>query len=330
MNAWKRVLVWPLALGISLCSIPAFANPAMIVGLRHTKVGVTTAFTGAKEFLFGSTAQPGDIVVRVTSVNGPAALSRKEQVGPFWLNGGELHLADAPQLVYLLSNRPLADIASRAELKQYGLTFRSNLAPIPADANFAPAGAHLRTVFAQLKEKDGLYRKISDDVRIHDGTLFSATIPLPAAAPIGTYQVDTFEFRDGKMIAQQSGSFRVREVGFERWVSTAAAHDAGPFGVLFTMLAITLGLGLSVSLRPRSRQPALAAAIASAAGSSVRGLASPAPTPVDILDRLRDRSEQLAESVRSCADLLPAAGLAEGGDIEGAIQLMEQSRRRRT
>jgi uncharacterized protein (TIGR02186 family) len=328
MSTWQRLLLGPLVFGIGLCSIPAHANPAMVLAVRHHQLGITTGFTGVKEFLFGNTVQAGDIVVRVTSTNGPAALSRKEQVGPFWLNGGEVHVAKVPQLIYLLSNRPLADIASRAELKRYGLTFRSNLASIPTDTRLAPGGDNLRKVFARLKENDGLYRKIAGDVRIHDGTLFSATIPLPAAVPIGTYRVDTFEFRNGKMIAQQTGSFRVHEVGFERWVSRAAVHDSGAFGVLFTLLAVALGLGLSVSLRPRPRQPALATTggASAAALGSARGIAPQMPFRSGLLKPDGTAlSSRLARSARNCADIFPAAGLAQGGDIEGAVQLMEQS-----
>jgi uncharacterized protein (TIGR02186 family) len=339
VNAWKCALVTQLALGFGLCSVPAHADPAIGLDLSHNQVRITTGFAGGKEFLFGTAAQATDIIVRVNSMNGSADLSRKERVGPFWLNGGGFHLTNVPRLLYLLSNRPLADIASRDELKRYGLTFRSNLAPIPTDVHFNP-GSGLRAVFVRIKENNGSYRKISGDVRIHRGTLFSASIPLPAGAPTGTYEVNMFAFRDGKMIGQQSKSFLVREVGLERWVSKTAVHDPGTFGVLVTLLAVMLGLCVSVSLQPRYPQAAIVMAGARAASqSSTHAMTVPASGRSRLIGLLLAVfPSRLARSVRSCcavlfgaaslADGFAAVGLAEGGDIDGAMQLMEESRRK--
>lgn len=328
MNAWRYALVAQLALGLSFCSVAVHANPAVSLDLSHNQVRVTTGFSGEEEFLSGNAARATDIVVRVTSMKGSADLSRKERIGPFWLNGGKFHLARAPKLLYLLSNRPLADIASRDELKRYGLTFRSNLAPIPADMHIKP-GSGLRTMFVRLKENNGLYRKVSDDVRIRHGSQFLASFPLPAGTPIGAYKVSLYAFRNGRMIEQQSENFRVREVGLERWVSRTAVHDAGSFGVLLTLLAITLGLSVSMSLQPRKPQAVLAGAGARAAVPGFAQAMIPQAFGLSrLIGLLRASFNRFAASLLGSPALHAALALAEAGDMDGAAQHMAGSRRK--
>lgn len=328
MNAWRYALVAQLTLGLGLCTVTAHADPAVSLGLSHNQVSVTTGFSGEQEFLFGNATRATDIVVRVTSMKGAADLSRKKRIGPFWLNGGKFHLANAPKLLYLLSNRPLAEIASRDELKRYGLTFRSNLAPLPASTH-TRHGKDLNAMFVRLKENNGSYQKVSDDVRIRRGSQFLASFTLPAGTPIGAYRVSMYAFRNGRMIEQQSANFRVREVGLERWVSRTAVHDAGTFGVLFTLIAITLGLSVSMSLQPRRPQTAPAGVGApTAAPGFAQGMALQTSLPARLVGLLRAAFSRFAASLLGDPALHAALALAEAGDFDGAALHMAEYRRK--
>lgn len=249
MSVLRRALGWGLIFCCSLWLSAAHADSGLLTALESSHVKITTGFTGQHVFVYGSTSQSGDIVIRVTSPAESAALSRKGRVGPFWLKGSKLRVDHVPGLVYLLSNRPLNGIADRSLLERNGLTFHSTLAAAQISGGPAPGYDDWQSAFERLKQRQGLFRKLENGVRIDDGRLFSANFPLPATLPIGDYQLDIYAFRNGELIAHRPSTLQVNEVGIELWISQVALRHAGAFGVLFTLLAVALGLALSMLLR---------------------------------------------------------------------------------
>lgn len=256
MTISRRGLGLALALCCCVGAIGARADSGLLTNLEGGHVKITTGFTGQHVFIFGSTARPSDIVIRVTSPDETEALSRKGRVGPFWIKRGKMRIEHVPGLVYLLSNRPLDEIADRAVLERHGLTFHSTLAAARIKDEPAKGYEDWQAAFERLKQKQGLFRKLESDVRVEGGRLFSADFPLPAKLPIGAYRLDVYAFRNGVLTARNESTLLVDEVGVERWLSRVALRHAVAFGVLFTLLAVALGLTLSMLLRrDRVRHP---------------------------------------------------------------------------
>jgi uncharacterized protein (TIGR02186 family) len=249
MSLLRRGLGLALALCCGAGATAAPADSGLLTNLESGHVKITTGFTGQHVFVFGSTARPGDIVIRVTSPDETQALSRKGRVGPFWIKRGKMLIENVPGLVYLLSNRPLDEIADRAVLDRHGLTFHSTLASARIDGEPAKEYEDWQAAFERLKRKQGLFRKLERDVRLEGGRLFSADFPLPAKLPIGAYRLEVYAFRNGVLIARNKSTLLVDEVGIERWLSGVALRHSVAFGVLFTLLAVALGLSLSMLLR---------------------------------------------------------------------------------
>lgn len=249
MSILRRAIGWGLVFACSIWLIGARAAPGLLTDLESSHVMITTGFTGKHVFVFGSTPRSGDIVIRVTSPDESATLSRKGRVGPFWLNGSKLHVDHVPGLVYLLANRPLQEIADRSVLERYGLTFHSTLAEAQISGGLTAGYADWQPAFERLKQGQGLFRKLDDEVHIDGGRLFSTNFPLPATLPIGNYHLETYSFRNGEMIAHKSSTLYVNEVGIEHWISRIVLRYSWVFGVSFTLLAIVLGLVLSMLLR---------------------------------------------------------------------------------
>lgn len=248
MTIGRRVfgLLLVLCCGTWLISVPASAG--LLSGLANSRVDISTGFAGRHVFVYGSMPQAGDIVIRVTSPDEQAALSRDKKAGPFWINGRKLIVKDVPGLMYLLSNRPLKEIAAHSVLSRNGLTFRSTLAKAQISGGPEFKSHPWKPPFDTLKRSQGLFRK-QQTVHITGGQLFSASFPLPAELPIGPYRLEVFYFHNGKLIAHESHTLQVTEVGIEHWLSSIAATDPWAFGVSFTLLAMALGLGLSMLLR---------------------------------------------------------------------------------
>jgi uncharacterized protein (TIGR02186 family) len=249
MSVLQRAVACGLVFCCSVWLTGARAASRMLADLESSHVKITTEFTGQHIFVFGTISRSGDIVVRVASPDEAAVLSHKGRVGPFWIKSGKLRVDHVPGLVYLLSNRPLNEIAHRSVLERYGLTFHSNLAAAQISGGPAPGYEDWQAAFERLKQDQGMFRKLDDDVHIDHGRLFSANFPLPATLPIGTYRLNTYYFRNGKLIAHHASALQVKEVGIERWISRVARDYSWVFGVLFTLLAVALGLALSMLLR---------------------------------------------------------------------------------
>jgi len=248
MSVSQRALGWALAL-CCVCATGARADSGLLTELESSHVKITTGFSGQHVFVFGSTARSGDIVIRVTSPDEAQALSRKGRVGPFWLKRGNLLVEQVPGLMYLVSNRPLNEIADRAVLERNGLTLHSALSAARLGGDPADEYENWQAAFERLKQKRGLFRKLENGVHIEDGRLFSADFPLPAKLPVGVYRLDVYSFRNGVLRSRHEGTLLVNEVGIERWLSHVALRHASAFGVLFTLLAVALGLTLSMLMR---------------------------------------------------------------------------------
>lgn len=249
MSVLRRGLGLALAWCVCAGAIAAPADSGLLTNLESSHIKITTGFTGQRVFVFGSTARPADIVIRVTSPDETQALSRKGRVGPFWIKRGKMLITHVPGLVYLLSNRPLDEIAARAVLERRGLTLHSTLAAARISGEPATGYEDWQGAFERLKREQGLFRKLESGVRLEGGRLFSADFPLPAKLPIGSYRLDVYAFRNGVLVARNESTLRVDEVGIERWLSRVALRHSVPFGILFTLLAVALGLSLSMLLR---------------------------------------------------------------------------------
>jgi uncharacterized protein (TIGR02186 family) len=106
-----------------------------------------------------------------------------------------------------------------------------------------------REALIRLKVAHGLYREEANAVTFLTPNLFRAAIPLPAAAPIGTYNVDVKLLADGALIGRATSAFEVFKAGFEQIVAETAHRHAFLYGVLTAMMALFTGWLASVIFR---------------------------------------------------------------------------------
>lgn len=252
------------AILIAWAALAATATPSraerLVTSLSNHQVLITSNFTGADLVLFGSIerdaatiARSGgyDIVVTVIGARSGAVVRRKERVFGIWVNTDSRTFIDAPGYLAVAANRSVEEIAGPDIRSQ----FRIGLDQIRPQ-QIAPGGViettpddPSRTAFLRLKKASGLYSQRENAITFLTPTLFRANIPLPADAPIGTYEIDVKLFGDGVILAREASAFEIVKVGFEQFVANAAHEHGTLYGVATAGMALLIGFFASVIFR---------------------------------------------------------------------------------
>ncbi len=240
---------------LMLVFIPGFAMLAhaatpLVVATSTRQVRVTSDFVGENVLVYGAISGPGQVIVVLRSPDSTEAMQKKSRNGPIWLNGAKVTVTGTPGLWQRLSSAPVRQLLPEATLQQQGLT-RSALL---LQSRFAPKPEHLNTwehAFLDQKTRQRQYLVDPAGVVIHQG-LFTASIQLPAALPLGHYQLTTYLIRQQKIVAEDKQQLDVRQVGFQAWIARFAIRNSWLYGVVLTLVLATLGFGLGIIMRRRS------------------------------------------------------------------------------
>ena len=256
----------PLAAGaLALVLNAAFAVPAaraerLIVSVSNHRVTVTPNYSGEELVLFGSVEKDAstpasrtgyDLVVTVSGPRADMVTRRKERKFGIWINTDYRQFLKVPTYLALFSNRPFDAIASpeverRQQLGLNNVLLTQRVGPDYADV--VPNDA-FRSAFVRLRSQHRLYREDTTAVTFLTPTLFRSGIPLPAAVPIGTYQVDIKLFSDGALVTRTETAFEIVKVGFEQFVATTAHQSGFVYGLVTVLMALMTGWMASIVFR---------------------------------------------------------------------------------
>ncbi len=236
------------------------AAERLISSLSNHRVMVTSSFVGDEVVLFGGIEQDAnsrprrsgyDIVVTVTGPRQTLVTFRKSRVVGIWVNTDSRVFENAPAYLAVLSNRPLDAIASPETLQRLQLGLDNFPLPQRGDGGLSDAASDeaFRAAFLKIRSDLKLYREVSNGVTFLTPALFRASIPLPAAVPVGNYEVDVRLFADGAVIARTPSALEVYKAGFEQVVSNAARYHGTLYGLATALMALATGWFASVVFR---------------------------------------------------------------------------------
>lgn len=232
----------------------------LITSLSTHQIMITSNFTGTEVVLFGSVERDAatvarrgsyDIVVTVTGPRDTVVTRRKSRVLGIWANVDSRTFVDVPSYLSVLSNKPVNEIAAPDLLRRLQVGLNNTLLPQRVGGDLADVVQNdpFREAFLHIKREHRLYREDAKAVTFLTPTLFRASIPVPAAAALGSYEIDVKLFVDGANIARATSAMEIVKVGFEQFVANAA-HDHGFLYGLATVFAATfIGWFASVVFR---------------------------------------------------------------------------------
>ncbi|MBC8445483.1 MAG: TIGR02186 family protein [Rhodospirillaceae bacterium] len=228
--------------GLSLCSITQpVAARELAVDLSKTVVPITASFDGSELLLFGAADPKADIVVIVRGPQHDELVRRKERVMGVWVNGAEMTFKNVPSYYFMASNRPIEEFVSPelARQRQIGyeemiLTLKNENALADQDKNSV---SQFHDALIRVKKHQGLYGNKTGNVHFIGNRLFRTELKFPNNIPVGSYAVDVFVFRDGKIADEKTTILGVQKIGIEAEVYDFAHRHALPYGVLAILLA---------------------------------------------------------------------------------------------
>jgi len=230
------------ALGIALLAAPAPSRAAPLVAdLSQHLVAITTGFTGTEVLLFGAVDEAGDVVVIVRGPDREIVMHRKSRILGVWVNTAQMTFPSAPSFYAVASSRPLDEVASPALLKRHemGVEYlRLNLPRAKASANVAD---EWRQGLIRNQQALGLYQKTPATIHFLGNRLFRVRIALPANVPTGSYQVEVFLLRDGRVVTAQTTPLHVSKIGSEAVVYDFAYEHAALYGLIAIFVALVAG-----------------------------------------------------------------------------------------
>jgi len=234
------VLAAALAVALLAAAPPLRAAP-LVADLSQHLVAITTGFTGTEVLLFGAVDEPGDVVVIVRGPDREIVMHRKSRVLGVWVNTAQMTFARAPSFYAVASSRPIAEVAPPALLARHEMGVEHLRLELPRAKASPNVATEWRQGLIRNQQSLGLYQTEVSPITFLGNRLFRARIALPANVPTGSYQVEVFLLRDGRVVTAQTTPLHVSKLGSEAVVYDFAYEHSALYGLIAIFVALMAG-----------------------------------------------------------------------------------------
>jgi len=206
----------PFALCLMAFLGAALAGPVAAKGIvadvDDHLVEITTDFAGQDILVFGAIDGPGDVILVMRGPAGRVLVHRKARFAGIWVNADSIEFDEVPSLYGVATSRQLFEILTPEMLDRYQL----GVGRVRFDAvdSGIPGTGPFRAALVQQKKKQGLYADRVGRVTFIGATLFRANLHLPSNVPTGTFLIDVYLVRDGRIVDAQNMPLVISKVGF--------------------------------------------------------------------------------------------------------------------
>lgn len=226
-----------------LCATTTAARSAetLIADLSDHLVAITTGFAGTEVLLFGAVKEPGEVVIVIQGPKKPVRMHRKSQVLGIWMNTATMTFRSVPSYYAISASGPLDEIArpSVRARQQMGLDYLDIQLPrAKASPNMA---GEWRDALIRAKQREGNYKDKVGNVRFLGERLFRADVHFPANVPTGSYTVETYYLRYGRVVGAQTTPLIVGKVGIEAALFDFAYERSALYGLVAIAIALVAG-----------------------------------------------------------------------------------------
>ncbi|HZW46613.1 MAG TPA: TIGR02186 family protein [Microvirga sp.] len=244
---------------ILLAWVTSASAETLITSLSNHRVLINSNYTGTSIAVFGAIERDAQTIARATTydvvvtVRGPRQLltvREKEKVGPIWINQEQQKFPLAPAYLSVMTSKPIEEITSVQLRQRQKIGLRAIInAPDFTNERGGGADREFREALYRLKAQEGLYLEEERGVTFLTPEIFRASIPLPATAPPGEYDVQVILFADTVILASTTTHFELVKTGFEEQIGAIARDWSLFYGLATALVAIAFGWLASVIFR---------------------------------------------------------------------------------
>jgi len=248
MMAWRTLSII-FTLMISVILVPNAKAAEITVDLSDPVVQITAGFAGTELSVYGVAPGPGDVVVVVRGPIQDEIVRKKDKVMGVWVNKDEITLEDVPAFYVMASNRSLDEFlpGGIANIHQIGL---ENIQFHPAKGSAEIKDwDHFRHALLRNKQKQGLYKWDPQPLIFLGNRLFRTKINFPANVSVGTFGIEVYLVRKGKLAAFHTTLLNVRKFGIEASVYDFSHRHSFAYGILAVIIACFAGWAANAAFR---------------------------------------------------------------------------------
>jgi uncharacterized protein (TIGR02186 family) len=267
LNLRKAIV---LGLAIELSSLPLVllvlrANaetqiPGVIeAGVSQNHFYIEPSYDGTTITLFASVdrdklkGRPFDVAVTVRGPIKSVTVWKKHRRAGLWVNSRSLTFEGVPNFYAVLSTKRLGEIAPLDKRRPFEIGLDALSLPVRAGEEptaQTPASPEFQEALIRLKKASGLFVEADhSDIEFLGERLFRARVFLPAAAGPGLYRANFYVFQKGDIAGTAASHIRLKKIGIEARLSSAATEHPWLYGVAAVLLAAAVGSGASLVFR---------------------------------------------------------------------------------
>ena len=247
-----------LALFLLVCATLPTRADRVVVSLSENQIEIGSNYTGTQLALFGIIelddkslvlTGPTDVVVTVRGPRESMTVRRKERIGPVWINRSQQKFVAVPSVLEVAASRRLEEIASPDVRRRLRIGL-SAIVEAPEMAFEQTEGEDpFRAALIRLKLKEGLWREEPRGVTFVTEGFFRSSVPIPATAPTGNYDVEVMVLSGNALVARRNASFEVVKTGFEERMTSLSQGRSLAYGLGIGALSLVFGWLASVIFR---------------------------------------------------------------------------------
>jgi uncharacterized protein (TIGR02186 family) len=243
----RALLIWLL---LSTCAMAE----SVVLGLSQDEVAITTSFDGSEILIFGAVKREAPIpegsdlqvIITVAGPSEPVMVRRKDKRYGIWVNTDAVEIDLAPSFYAVASSAPLSEVLSNVEDLRNRVSIPSAIRSVGAPMSILDAGSFTDALI-RIREADGQYQLLENQVVVDDQTLFRTRIRLPAALTEGDYKTRIFLTRGREVISSYETSIEVHKVGLERFLYSMSREQPFAYGLMSLAIAIFAGWAASTA-----------------------------------------------------------------------------------
>ncbi len=247
------MLMRALLLVLTFLSLPLRAEE-VVLGLSRDKVAITATFDGSEILIFGAVKRetpilaepPLQVVIAVSGPQGPVTVRRKERKFGIWVNVDSVDVDAAPSFYAVATSAPFPEALSNVEDQRHKVSIPRAIRSVGAPMNVKDAQSFTEAVI-RIRESEGLYQMLENEVQFDQQTLFRTSISMPANLTEGNFPTRIFLTRGGRVVSTLETVIDVNKVGLERWLFDLSRQKPLIYGLMSLAIAIAAGWGASAA-----------------------------------------------------------------------------------